>query len=85
MPLKLVYEGTLAMAVHHKQSYPIDFGLIFVADISIEVRKHHLNNEISSLIIFECKDLGTKSYKSDFNAGLVMFFAGIKTNVVEIL
>ncbi len=68
---KLVADGTLATgkcySVHQKQSYPIDFGTdSFVADISIEVRNPHFNNEISNLIIFECKDLGTNLDKSDF-------------------
>ena len=68
---KLIADGTLATgksySVHQKQSYPIDFGTdSFIADISIEVRNPHFNNEISNLIIFECKDLGTKLDKSDF-------------------
>ena len=68
---RLIDDGTLAIgkqySVHQKQSYPIDFGTdSFIADISIEVRNPHFNNEISNLIIFECKDLGTKLDKSDF-------------------
>lgn len=68
---RLIDDGTLAVgknfSVHQKQSYPIDFGTdSFIADISIEVRNPHFHNEISNLIIFECKDLGTKLDKSDF-------------------
>lgn len=68
---KLIDDGTLATgkhySVHQKQSYPIDFGTdSFIADISIETRNPHFNNEISNLIIFECKDLKRKLDKSDF-------------------
>lgn len=68
---RLINDGTLATgkyySVHQKQSYSIDFDTDkFIADISIEIRNPHFNNEISNLIIFECKDLKTKLDKSDF-------------------
>lgn len=68
---KLISDGTIAVgkhfSLHRKKSYPIDFGSDhFVADISIEIKNPHLDNEISTLIIFECKDLGRKIDKSDF-------------------
>ena len=68
---KLIEDGTVAVgknySLHQKKSYPIDFGTdSFIADISIEVRNPHFNNEISNLVIFECKDLNGKLDKSDF-------------------
>lgn len=68
---KLIADGTIAVgkhySLHQKKAYPIDFGTDqFIADISIEVRNSHFNNAISNLIIFECKDLGRKLDKSDF-------------------
>lgn len=68
---KLIADGTVAVgkhySIHQKKAYPIDFGTDqFIADISIEVRNSHFNNAISNLIIFECKDLGRKLDKSDF-------------------
>lgn len=68
---KLIADGSVAVgkhySLHQKKSYPIDFGTDhFVADISIEVKNPHFNDEISTLIIFECKDLGRKIDKSDF-------------------
>lgn len=68
---KLIADGTVAVgkhySLHQKKAYPIDFGTDqFIADISIEVRNSHFNDAISNLIIFECKDLGRKLDKSDF-------------------
>ena len=68
---KLITDGTVAVgkhySLHQKKAYPIDFGTDqFIADISIEVRNSHFNDAISNLIIFECKDLGRKLDKSDF-------------------
>ena len=68
---KLIADGTVAVgkhySLHQKKAYPIDFGTDqFIADISIEVRNAHFNDAISNLIIFECKDLGRKLDKSDF-------------------
>lgn len=68
---KLIKDGTVAVgknySIHQKKSYPIDFGTDnFIADISVEVRNTHFKNEISNLIIFECKDLDRKLDKSDF-------------------
>lgn len=72
MPLvrKLIADGTLAIGKHYcvrqHATYETDFGTDkFVADISVEVKNPHFNDEISYLIIFECKDLETKLDKSD--------------------
>lgn len=68
---KLIKDGTIAVgkhySIHQKKSYPIDFGTDkFIADITVEVRNQHHNDDISYLIIFECKDLETVLDKSDF-------------------
>lgn len=68
---RLIQDGTVAVGknykVYQKKSYPIDFGTdYFTADISVETTNPHCNNQISNLIIFECKDLNKKLDKSDF-------------------
>lgn len=68
---RLIADGTLAVgkhySVHQKKSYPIDFGSdSFIADVSVEVTNPHCNNEISNVLIFECKDLNRRLDKSDY-------------------
>lgn len=68
---RLIADGTVPVgkkySVYKKKTYSIDFGTdSFVADVSVETSNPHCNDEISNVIIFECKDLGRKLDKSDY-------------------
>lgn len=68
---RLIADGTLPVgkmfSIHQKKSYSFDFGTdSFIADVSVEIANPLCNNEISNVIIFECKDLGRKLDKSDY-------------------
>jgi Zn-dependent peptidase ImmA (M78 family) len=68
---RLIADGTIPVgkkySVLQKKTYSIDFDTdSFIADVSVEIYNPHCNDEISNVIIFECKDLGRKLDKSDY-------------------
>lgn len=87
---RLIADGTLPVgkkfSVYQKKSYSFDFGTdSFIADVSVEISNPRCNEEISTVIIFECKDLGRKLDKSDYlewRARLINFPYGCKVYFV---